>query len=69
MSLFVGKLAFHDAGVELAVKIGVYSGSVASALVGLTILALVHRHRAASALDEADIFTGGGDAGKIGKPG
>ncbi len=66
MSLFVGKLAFHADATELAVKMGVYTGSVASALVGLAILAFVHRKRAKNGLDEADIFTGGGDAGKIG---
>ncbi|PZU48613.1 MAG: Na+/H+ antiporter NhaA [Sphingomonas sp.] len=61
MSLFIGKLAFHGDGVELAVKMGVYGGSLLSALIGLGILAYVHRTPNADA-DEADIFTGGGDA-------
>lgn len=61
MSLFIGKLAFHGNGVELAVKMGVYGGSLLSALIGLAILATVHRKPDADA-DEADIFTGGGDA-------
>ena len=61
MSLFIGKLAFHGDGVELAVKMGVYGGSLLSALIGLAILATVHRTQHADA-DEADIFTGGGDA-------
>ncbi len=64
MSLFIGKLAFNDAGAELAVKMGVYAGSLLSAVVGLAILAFVHR-TPATGTDEADIFTGGGDAGKI----
>ena len=64
MSLFIGKLAFHDAGAELALKMGVYAGSLASALTGLLILAAVYR-RNSSGLDEADIFTGGGDAERV----
>ena len=61
MSLFIGKLAFHGNGVELAVKMGVYGGSLISACIGLAILAYVHRTPTADA-DESDIFTGGGDA-------
>ena len=61
MSLFIGKLAFHGSGVELAVKMGVYGGSLVSAVLGLAILAFVHRAPTSDA-DEADIFTGGGDA-------
>ncbi|TPE59053.1 Na+/H+ antiporter NhaA [Sandaracinobacter neustonicus] len=61
MSLFIGKLAFHGGGVELAVKMGVYGGSLLSALIGLGILAFVHREPVRDA-DEADIFTGGGDS-------
>ncbi len=61
MSLFIGKLAFHNEGAELAVKIGVYAGSLLSAFAGLAILAYVHRTPTAGA-DESDIFTGGGDA-------
>lgn len=64
MSLFIGKLAFDDASAELAVKMGVYAGSLLSAVVGLAILAYVHR-TASTGTDEADIFTGGGDARKI----
>ncbi len=60
MSLFIGKLAFNDAGAELAMKMGVYAGSLASAIIGLIILAIVYRHQS-SGVDEADIFTGGGD--------
>lgn len=67
MSLFVGKLAFKDAAVELAVKMGVYAGSLASAIIGLVILALAHRRHTIHDLDEADIFTGGGDAEKVGR--
>jgi NhaA family Na+:H+ antiporter len=65
MSLFIGKLAFHDASAELAVKMGVYAGSLLSAIVGLVILAIVHRKDRSSGTDESDIFTGGGDAGKL----
>jgi NhaA family Na+:H+ antiporter len=64
MSLFIGKLAFSGDGVELAVKMGVYGGSLISALLGLAILAYVHRTDTAG-LDEADVFTGGGDADKV----
>ena len=64
MSLFIGKLAFHESGAELALKMGVYGGSLASALVGLLILARAHK-TTAPGLDEADIFTGGGDAGRF----
>lgn len=64
MSLFIGKLAFHDKGAELALKMGVYGGSLASAIVGLVILATIHR-KAQPGLDEADIFTGGGDAKQV----
>ncbi len=65
MSLFIGKLAFNDASAELAVKMGVYAGSLLSAIVGLVILAIVHRKDRSSGTDEADIFTGGGDSGKL----
>jgi NhaA family Na+:H+ antiporter len=67
MSLFIGKLAFAGDGVELAVKLGVYGGSIAAALTGLAILAFVHREppRTATEPDEADIFTGGGDADRL----
>ena len=67
MSLFVGKLAFRDDTVELAVKMGVYTGSLVSALIGLLLLALAHRRktRHQHILDEADIFTGGGDAKRL----
>lgn len=68
MSLFIGKLAFHDSDAELAVKMGVYAGSLLSACIGLLILALAHRKPQADGLDEADIFTGGGDAEKVGQP-
>lgn len=61
MSLFIGKLAFTDPSAELAVKIGVYAGSLLSAFAGLAILAWVHRTPSKGA-DETDIFTGGGDA-------
>lgn len=61
MSLFIGKLAFTDPAAELAVKIGVYAGSLLSAVAGLAILAYVHRTPSRGA-DESDIFTGGGDA-------
>lgn len=64
MSLFIGKLAFNGAGVELAVKMGVYGGSLLSAFIGLAILAYVHRTDTAG-VDEADVFTGGGDAAKV----
>lgn len=64
MSLFIGKLAFNGEGVELAVKMGVYGGSLLSAVIGLAILAYVHRGDSAG-VDEADVFTGGGDAGKV----
>ncbi len=43
MSLFIGGLAFSDAGQMDAVKMGVLSGSLASALIGLAVLALVPR--------------------------
>lgn len=65
MSLFIGKLAFEGAEVELAVKMGVYGGSLLAALIGLAILAYVHRTPVSAGTDEADIFTGGGDAGRI----
>lgn len=64
MSLFIGKLAFNDPSAELAVKMGVYAGSLLSAVIGLAILAYVHRTPTAGR-DEADIFTGGGDASTI----
>lgn len=64
MSLFIGKLAFRDADAELAVKMGVYMGSLLSATVGLAILAYVHRTQT-TGTDEADVFTGGGDADKV----
>lgn len=64
MSLFIGKLAFHGADVELAVKLGVYGGSILSAVSGLAILAAVHR-KDVDGMDEADVFTGGGDAARV----
>lgn len=39
MSLFIGGLAFTDPGLEGAVKVGVYTGSLLSAGVGLLLLA------------------------------
>jgi Na+:H+ antiporter, NhaA family len=39
MSLFVGALAFEDAALATPVRLGVYAGSILSALLGLLILA------------------------------
>ncbi|WP_199553726.1 Na+/H+ antiporter NhaA [Sandaracinobacteroides hominis] len=64
MSLFIGKLAFHNVEAELAVKIGVYAGSLLSAVIGLAVLAFVHR-TPSEGTDESDIFTGGEDADKV----
>jgi Na+:H+ antiporter, NhaA family len=41
MSLFVGALAFDDPALATPVRLGVYVGSILSALVGLVILAKV----------------------------
>lgn len=41
MSLFVGALAFKDPQLATAVRLGVYSGSLASAIAGLILLARV----------------------------
>lgn len=43
MSLFIGTLAFENAGAQLAVavRVGVFGGSIVSALLGLATLALV----------------------------
>ncbi len=40
MSLFIGGLAFSDATLEHAVKLGVLAGSVVSALAGSMVLYL-----------------------------
>jgi Na+:H+ antiporter, NhaA family len=38
MSLFVGALAFDDPALATPVRLGVYAGSISSALIGLLIL-------------------------------
>ncbi|MGL6043723.1 MAG: Na+/H+ antiporter NhaA [Sandaracinobacteroides sp.] len=62
MSLFIGKLAFKQPGLETMIKLGVYGGSILSAGIGLTILALVLRPRSkaevAAEEDETDYFIG-----------
>jgi NhaA family Na+:H+ antiporter len=45
MSLFIGLLAFPDAGMQDQVKIGVLAGSVLSAIAGATVLMLSSREK------------------------
>ncbi len=62
MSLFIGKLAFTEPGLETMIKLGVYAGSILSAVIGLTLLAAVLKSRSAAEVaaehDETDIFIG-----------
>jgi NhaA family Na+:H+ antiporter len=62
MSLFIGKLAFPGPGLELMIKLGVYSGSILSAVIGLALLATCLRKRSAAEVaaehDETDLFIG-----------
>lgn len=54
MSLFVGALAFTDPGLATPVRLGVYAGSIFSALLGLAILAKALPLRAATSNEGAD---------------
>ncbi|HQC86682.1 MAG TPA: Na+/H+ antiporter NhaA [Rhodoferax sp.] len=60
MSLFVGALAFDDPALATPVRLGVYAGSIFSALLGLTILAYAlpktARARQADAEDQTRPF-------------
>jgi NhaA family Na+:H+ antiporter len=62
MSLFIGKLAFKQPGLETMIKLGVYGGSILSAVIGLSLLAAVLKRRtdaeAAAEVDETDYFIG-----------
>jgi NhaA family Na+:H+ antiporter len=62
MSLFIGKLAFKEPGLETMIKLGVYGGSILSAAIGLALLGAVLRRRTAAEtaaeVDETDIFIG-----------
>jgi len=62
MSLFIGKLAFKEPGLETMIKLGVYGGSILSAVIGLTLLATVLKQRTpeeiAAEHDETEIFMG-----------
>jgi NhaA family Na+:H+ antiporter len=62
MSLFIGKLAFKEPGLETMIKLGVYGGSILSAVIGLTLLATVLKQRSAAEVaaekDETDLFIG-----------
>jgi NhaA family Na+:H+ antiporter len=46
MSLFIGNLAFADAGSIAAVKLGVLGGSLVAAIAGMTVLLMTSRSRA-----------------------
>jgi Na+:H+ antiporter, NhaA family len=55
MSLFIGALAFKDPALATPVRLGVYAGSVLSAILGLTILARVLPQKLTpDQLDDAD---------------
>jgi NhaA family Na+:H+ antiporter len=62
MSLFIGKLAFQDPGLETMIKLGVYAGSILSAVLGLALLVSQLKKRtdaeAAAEIDETDYFIG-----------
>jgi NhaA family Na+:H+ antiporter len=52
MSLFIGALAFADPALQTPVRMGVYIGSLASAVLGLVILASVLKPRVAAPGEE-----------------
>jgi Na+:H+ antiporter, NhaA family len=54
MSLFVGALAFTDPALATPVRLGVYAGSIFSALLGLAILAYNLPKTAAAAPADAE---------------
>ncbi len=62
MSLFIGKLAFTQPGLETMIKLGVYGGSILSAVLGLALLGSQLRRRTdaevAGEIDETDLFIG-----------
>ena len=49
MSLFIGSLAFPGADHIVEMRLGVIGGSILSALMGLLVLAMATRRRAAAA--------------------
>jgi Na+:H+ antiporter, NhaA family len=54
MSLFVGSLAFTDEALATPVRLGVYAGSIFSALLGLAILAYALPKKASAALADTE---------------
>jgi NhaA family Na+:H+ antiporter len=53
MSLFIGALAFLDPGLQAAVRVGVYIGSLGAASLGVAILlAVLPKHAGAAAIDD-----------------
>ena len=49
MSLFIGAIAFADPTLETPVRVGVYAGSLAAAVMGIAILAIVLPKRSSTA--------------------
>jgi len=56
MSLFIGGLAFPGEGYSVGVRVGVLTGSIASALAGLAVLAFAATRRPAASLRPAPVM-------------
>jgi Na+:H+ antiporter, NhaA family len=50
MSLFIGDLGFHGSTIQTEVKLAVFTGSIVSAVLGVTVLALTPRRKPTSTI-------------------